>query len=82
MQIHCYNISSKSKHTVVLHQLQNTWQNTEFTVIHYNYTGSLTHNMNMYLLCALFIQSGVSQHQETAVSYNSVIEESVSDSHN
>ena len=23
-----YNISAKSKHTVVLHQLQNTWQNT------------------------------------------------------
>ena len=45
-----YNINTKSKHTVVLHWLQTTWQNTEFTVIHYNYTGPLTHNMNMYLL--------------------------------
>ena len=35
------NISTKSKHTVVLHQLKNTWQNNEFTVIHYNYTGPL-----------------------------------------
>ena len=76
------NISAKSKHTVALHQIQNTWQNTEFTVIHYNYTGPLTHNMNMYLLCALFIQSCVSQHQETAVSQISVIGESISDSHN
>ena len=75
-----YNISAKSKHTVVLHQLQKTWQNTEFTVIHYNYTGPLTHNMNMYLLCAL-IQLVVSQYQETAVSHNSVYRESVSDSH-
>ena len=74
------NISAKSKHTVVLHQLQNTWQNSEFTVIHYNYTGPLTHNMNMYLLCAL-VQSGVSQHQEAAVSHISVYRESVSDSH-
>ena len=76
-----YNISTKSKYTVVLHWLQNTWQNTEFTAIHYNYTGPLTHNMNMYLLCAL-IQSAISQHQETAVSHNSVYRESVSDSHN
>ena len=75
------NISAKSKHTVVLHQFQKTWQNTEFFVIHYNYTGPLTHNMNMYLLCAL-IQSGVRQHQETAVSQISVYRESVSDSHN
>ena len=76
-----YNISAKSKHTDVLHQIQNTWQNTAFTVIHYNYTGPLTYNMNMYLLCAL-IQSGVRQYQETTVSHNSVFGESVSDSHN
>ena len=74
-------ISAKSKHNVVLHQLRKTWQNTEFTVIHYNYTGPLTHNVNMYLLCAL-IQLGVRQHQETAVSHISVFRESVSDSHN
>ena len=76
------NISAKSKHIVVLHQIQNTWQNTEFTVIHYNYTGPLTHNMNMYLLCAFFIQLAVSQYQETAVSHNHAYRESVSDSHN
>ena len=75
------NISAKSKHTVVLHWLQNTWQNSEFTAIHYNYTGLLTHNVNMYLLCAL-IQSGVKQHQETAVSRYSAYREGVSDRHN
>ena len=37
--------------------------------------------MNMYLLCALFIHSDASQHQETAVSHISVYRESVSDSH-
>ena len=74
------SISAKSKHTVVLHQLKNTWQNNVFTATHYKYTGPLTHRMNMYLLFAL-IQSGVSQDQETAVSHISVYRESVSDSH-
>ena len=55
MQVH-WTTLVQSQSTVVLHWLQKTWQNTEFTAIHYNYTGPLTHNMNMYLLCALFIQ--------------------------
>ena len=42
----------------------------------------LTHNGYVYLLCALIIQSGVSQHQETAVGHNSVYRKSVSDGHN